>query len=153
MLSSLRLKSIAVIIGLLIGPCLVARTLGTETNRAARLGLALVFGFTALGHFAKTDAMAEMLPPSMPKRRAVIWISGVFEAGLAVAILACSKCPWVGQAIIGFLIAIFPSNIYSAIRRVDFGGHAAGPRYLIVRAPLQLLLILWTFRFVLKGRP
>ena len=80
MLSSLRLKSIAVIIGLLIGPCLVARTLGTETNRAARLGLALVFGFTALGHFAKTDAMAEMLPPSMPKRRAVIWISGVFEA-------------------------------------------------------------------------
>jgi uncharacterized membrane protein len=146
------LKTIAVIIGLLIGPYLVARTLGKEVDPAARLGLALVFGFTALGHFVKTDAMAEMLPPSVPKRRAVIWISGLFEASLAMAVLTCSKCSWVGQAIIGFLIAIFPSNIYSAIRRVDFGGHAAGPRYLIVRAPLQLLLILWTYRFVRRRR-
>jgi uncharacterized membrane protein len=146
------LKNIAVIIGLLIGPYLVARATGGHAERAARLGLALVFGFTALGHFIKTDAMAEMLPPSVPKRHAIIWVSGLFEACLAAFVLALSKRPWVGLAIIGFLIAIFPSNIYSAIRRVDFGGHAAGPRYLIIRAPLQLLLILWTYRFVLKGR-
>ena len=145
------MKNIAVIIGLLTGPYIVAWTLGKRVDWAARLGLALVFGFTALGHFVQTDAMAEMLPPSVPKRRAVIWISGLFEAGLAVFVLLCSKRSWVGLTIIGFLIAIFPSNIYSAIRRVSFGGHAAGPRYLIVRAPLQLLLILWTYRFVLKG--
>lgn len=146
------MKNIAAIVGLLIGPYLVARTLGKELDRPARLGLALVFGFTALGHFAKTEAMAEMLPPALPKRRAMIWISGLFEAGLAVAVLTCSKCSRVGQTIIAFLVVIFPSNIYSAIRRVDFGGHPAGPWYLIVRAPLQLLLILWTYRFVLKGR-
>ena len=144
------MKNIAVIIGLLTGPYVVARTLGKRVDRAARLGLALVFGFTALGHFVQTDATAEMLPPSVPKRRAVIWISGLFEACLAVFVLLCSKPSWVGLSIIGFLIAIFLSNIYSAIRRVDFGGHAAGPQYLIVRAPLQLLLILWTYRFVLK---
>ena len=146
------MKNIAVIIGLLTGPYFVARTLGKRVDRAARLGLALVFGFTALGHFVKTDAMAEMLPPSVPKRRAMIWISGLFEACLAVFVLVCSKRSWVGLTIIGFLIAIFPSNIYSAIRRVEFGGHAAGPQYLIVRASLQLLLILWTYRFALDGR-
>jgi uncharacterized membrane protein len=146
------LKNIAVIVGLLIGPYLLARALGGRVDRAARLGLALVFGFTALGHFLKTDAMAEMLPPSVPKRRAIIWISGLFEACLAVSILACSKCTLVGRTIIGFLIAIFPANVSSAMRRVDFGGHAAGARYLFIRAPLQLLLIPWTYQFVLKGR-
>ena len=143
------MKNIAVIIGLLTGPYFVARTLGKRVDRAARLGLALVFGFTALGHFVKTDAMAEILPP---KRRAVIWISGLFEACLALFVLVCSKRSWVGLTIIGFLIAIFPSNIYSAIRRVEFGGHAAGPQYLVLRAPIQLLLILWTYRFALNGR-
>ena len=57
----------------------------------------------------------------------------------------------VGLTIIGFLVAVFPSNIYAAIRRTDFGRHAAGPRYLLARAPLQLLLIFWTYWFVLRG--
>jgi 6-phosphogluconate dehydrogenase (decarboxylating) len=38
-----------------------------------------------------------------------------------------------------------------AVRRIEFGGHSAGPRYLFVRAPLQLTLILWTYWFVLRG--
>jgi uncharacterized membrane protein len=103
---------------------------------AGRLGLALVFTFTGIGHFIKTGAMAEMLPPSVPQRRAVIRISGCFEAALAASVLAWPKSILVGFTIIGFLIAVFPSNIYAAIRRIDFGGHAAGPRYLLVRAPL-----------------
>jgi len=145
------MKQLGVIVGLLIVPSLVALAIGWDADWAGRLGLALVFAFAALGHFVKTDAMAEMLPPSVPQRRTVIWISGIFEAALAVSVLAWPKSFLVGLTIIGFLIAVFPSNIYAAIRRVDFGGHAAGPRYLLARAPLQLLLILWTYWFVLRG--
>lgn len=144
------MKQIAIIGGLLMVPSLVALAMGGDVDWAGRLGLALVFAFTALGHFVRTDAMAQMLPPSVPQRRALIVISGLFEAALAVLVLAWPKSRLVGIAIIGFLIAVFPSNIYAAIRRIEFGGHMVGPRYLLVRAPLQLLLILWTYWFVLR---
>ncbi len=145
------MKQIAIIAGLLIVPSLVALALGSDVDSAGRLGLALVFAFGALGHFVKTDAMAEMIPPSVPQRRALIQVSGVFELVLTILVLAWPKSRLVGLMIIGFLIAVFPSNVYAAVRRVDFGGHSAGPRYLLVRAPLQVLLVFWTYWFVLRG--
>jgi uncharacterized membrane protein len=113
--------------------------------------LALVFAFTGIGHFVKTDAMAEMLPESIPGRRALILASGIFELLLAMLLLAWPKSLLLGITIIGFLMAIFPANVYAAVRRVPFGGHSAGPIYLLVRAPVQLLLILWTYWFMVRG--
>lgn len=132
-------------------PSLVALAAGGDVDWAGRLGLALVFAFAALGHFVKTDAMAEMIPPSVPQRRTMILVSGAFELALAILLLVWPQSRNVGLTIIGFLIAVFPSNVYAAIRRVEFGGHSAGPRYLLVRAPLQLLLIFWTYWFLLRG--
>ena len=144
------MKQIAVIISLLVVPWVVARALSGNVDWAGRLGLALVFGFAALGHFVKTDAMAKMIPPSVPQRRALILISGVFELALAILLLAWPGSRWLGLIIIAFLLAVFPSNIYAAIQRIDFGGHSVGPRYLLIRAPLQLLLVFWTYWFVVR---
>ena len=122
-----------------------------DTRWAGRFGLALVFAFTALGHFVKTDAMTEMLPPSIQGRRALILASGILELLLAMLLLALPKSRFLGLSIIGFLIAIFPANVYAAVRRIPFGGHSAGPTYLLIRAPVQLLLIVWTYWFVVRG--
>ena len=43
------------------------------------------------------------------------------------------------------LLAVLPANIYSAIHRIDFGGHGSGPAYLLVRVPFQLFVIGWTY--------
>ncbi|HET7237934.1 MAG TPA: hypothetical protein VFI76_02835, partial [Terrimicrobiaceae bacterium] len=145
-----RMKQIVIIAGLLVIPCLISLVTGSDVDWAGHLGLALVFAFAALGHFARTDAMAQMIPPSVPQRRVLIQISGVFELAMAILVLAWPNSRLVGFVMIGFLIAVFPSNVYAAMRRVEFGGHSAGPRYLILRAPLQLLLILWVYWFVLE---
>ena len=125
--------------------------IGGEVDWAGRLGLALVFAFAALGHFVRTDAMAEMIPPSIPGRRALILASGIFELLLAMFLLVWPKSRLLGLTIIGFLVAIFPANVYAAFQRISFGGHSAGPIYLLVRAPVQLLLIFWTYWFVARG--
>jgi uncharacterized membrane protein len=43
------------------------------------------------------------------------------------------------------LLGLLPANIYSAFNQVDFGGHAAGPIYLLVRVPFQLFVIWWIY--------
>jgi len=64
---------------------------------------------------------------------------------LAVAVVAWPHRLSVGSIIIVYLVMIFPSNIYAAVQRISFGGHSMGPRYLFVRSPLQLLLMVWTY--------
>src|SRR5262245_46382475 len=122
-------------------PALVTLELGGDVEWSGRFGLTLVFAFTALGHFVKTDAMAEMLPPSISGRRALILASGIFELLVAMLLLGWPKSRLLGLSIIGFLVAIFPANVYAAVQRIPFGGHSAGPIYLLIRAPVQLLLI------------
>lgn len=49
------------------------------------------------------------------------------------------------------LIAFLPANVWAAIQRVDFGGHAAGPVYLLFRIPLQAFFIGWLWWFSVSG--
>ena len=87
--------------------------------------------------------------------RLLIYLSGIFEVLLAVAVVAWPHRLYLGSMIIVYLVMIFPSNIYAAVQRISFGGHSMGPRYLLVRSPLQLLLIVWTYWFCVRahGRP
>jgi uncharacterized membrane protein len=145
------MRQLAIICALLVVLWIVANALGADVEWAGGFGLVLVFAFIGLGYFVRTDAMNEMLPRSIPGRRALILASGIFELLLAILLLAWPKSPLLGLTIIGFLIVIFPANVYAALQRIPFGRHSAGPIYLLLRAPVQLLLILWTYGFVVKG--
>lgn len=144
------MKNIAVIVLLLLGASGIARLFGAEARIAGRIGIAGVFSFTALGHFVKHEEMARMLPAAMPLRPAIVIWSGVFEAVLAILILIPSYSKMAGIALCVFLVLVTPVNVHAAIKRVEFGGHAAGPRYLAVRLPLQLALLIWTYWFAIR---
>ncbi len=111
----------------------------------ARVGLTLFFLFTALGHFIRTDEMAQMLPASVPYRIELIYITGVFEFLGAIGVWIPRLRRLVGILLIIMLVSILPSNIYSALYRVNFGGHESGPAYLLIRVPFQLFVIWWTY--------
>ena len=94
--------------------------------------------------------MTQMLPAWVPVRLPLVYITGILELLAAVAILVTPLSRHVGWALCVFLLLIVPSNIYAAWQRVDFGGHAAGPVYLLVRIPLQLFLIGWVYWFAVR---
>ncbi len=71
------MKQIAILVGLLVLPAVVALAVDGDVQWAGRLGLALAFAFVALGHFIQTGAMAQMLPPSIPARRALIFFRNI----------------------------------------------------------------------------
>jgi uncharacterized membrane protein len=142
--------NVAIIFGLLVVPYLIAYLFHLHNlTLAGRMGLCLVFLFATLGPFFRTDSVISMLPPFVPARRAVIYVSGVLEILFAIAVVSLPNPSYVGWMIVLYLIAI-PSNVYAAIHRIPFGGHSMGSLYLFARGPLQLLLVLWTCWFCVK---
>ena len=144
------MQNIAIILTLLLLPYWALIPTHLSEPLRGRIGVSLVFAFTAVGHFIKTSQMTQMVPAWIPLRVPLIYVTGIFELVAAVAILIPSVSRYAGIALCIFLILILPSNVYAAFQRVDFGGHGAGPVYLLVRIPLQLFLIGWVFWFAVR---
>ncbi|MCM3904995.1 MAG: DoxX family protein [Pyrinomonadaceae bacterium] len=116
-----------------------------SSRTSARVGLSLFFLFTSLGHVIKTEEMTAMLPPAIPYREELIYFTGLLELLGAIGVWIPGLMRLAGVCLILMLLGVLPSNIYSAISHVDFGGHGAGPAYLLVRVPFQLFVIWWTY--------
>ena len=137
---------------LLVVPYLVLTLVGQLLSgfqisrvKRARVGLTLFFIFTAIGHFIRSEEMAMMLPAAVPYRVELIYLTGIFELLGAIGVWLPRLTRLTGLLLIIMLIGILPANIYSAMKRVDFGGHQTGPLYLLVRVPFQLFVIWWTY--------
>jgi uncharacterized membrane protein len=89
--------------------------------------------------------MAAMVPPAVPYRVETIYVTGVLELLGAAGVWIPSLMRLTGLCLILMLLCFLPANIYSAINRVDFGGHGAGPAYLLVRVPFQLFALWWAY--------
>lgn len=137
---------------LLVGPYLILTLAGRwipalsiSSSKRARLGLSLFFLVTALAHFISTEAMAAMVPASIPYPVELIYLTGVLELLGAIGVWIPRLVRLTGLLLILMLIAFLPANIYSALNRIEFGGHDAGPAYLLLRVPFQLFVIWWTY--------
>jgi uncharacterized membrane protein len=130
---------------LMVAPFLVYRS-----RAAGAAGLGLLFFFTGSGHFLQTEVMALMLPPWVPAPVALVYLTGVLEFALAIGFIIPETRRSAGWMAAAVLVLFFPANIYAAMNHVPMGGHAWGPVYLLVRAPLQLAILLWVYWFTLR---
>lgn len=120
---------------------------------AARIGMAAMLAFTAVGHFAFTKGMTMMLPNAVPFKEAVVYGTGVLEilAGMGLLIPATQHVS--GWFLIAFFILLLPANIKAALDGVDYQkGTLDGPgtAYLWFRVPLQFLFIGWVWWSALR---
>src|SRR5918993_4406400 len=136
---------------LLVGPYVIltglSRWTGFKTAAMirARIGISLFFAFTALGHFIRAEEMSAMLPPAVPYRLQIVFVTGILELLGASALWVPDLLRPTGTCLILMLVWFLPANIYSAIYRIDFGGGGAGPAYFLVRIPFQLFLMWWIY--------
>lgn len=146
-----------VMLALMLTPTLLAVALNGFTayqfdlRTAAAAGLGLLFIFTGIGHFVQADPMVQMLPPWVPARLLLVYLSGVLEFAIAAGFFIPGLRRATGLAAAAVLILFFPLNVYAAFNHVPMGGHAWGPVYLLIRAPLQAILLAWVYWFTIKG--
>lgn len=114
-----------------------------------RVLLWIMAAFYVLGgvmHFARPDFYLPMMPPYLPWHAALIFLSGVAELGLGLAVLSPVLRRFAAWGIILLLIAIFPANIHIALHNVPvFGATQGAGVWNWVRLPLQGVLILWAW--------
>ena len=141
---------------LMVGPYSIMRLLSVvmgrqfDLRRAGAIGLTLLFIFTGVGHFIQTEPMSQMLPPWIPGRVFLVYLTGVLEFAIAAGFVSRRSRRMTGWAAAVILVLFFPANIYAAINQVPMGGHAWGPEYLLIRAPLQVAILFWVYWFGIK---
>lgn len=144
------MKPLVVLLASFVISMIVAKVFNKEYDLAlfARIAMAIMLCFTAIGHFAFTKGMSMMIPPFIPYKTSIVYLTGVFEILLAVGLLIPQLKVISGWALIMFLLVMLPANVYAAVHTIDyqnatFNGH--GLSYLWFRIPLQLLFIGWTY--------
>lgn len=115
---------------------------------AARIAMCCMLLFTAVGHFIFTEGMVAMVPPFVPFKKEVVFLTGIIEMLFAFCLLFPSYQKLTGWLLIVFFILILPANIKAALEEINYQtGQMDGPgtKYLWFRTPLQLFFMFWVY--------
>ncbi|KKO89848.1 membrane protein [Sphingobacterium sp. Ag1] len=118
---------------------------------AGKVGLAVMLLFTALGHLLYTKGMMLMLPDFVPFKKEMIYGTGLMEFMAAIGLFVPQVSRITGILLIVFFLLVLPTNIRANLKRINYETatfDGAGPNYLWFRIPFQILLIVWTYYFV-----
>jgi uncharacterized membrane protein len=118
----------------------------TRPKRVLLWIMGIFYIVAGLAHFANPGGYLPMMPPYLPWHLALIYLSGLAEFVLGVAVLVEPLRPLAAWGIIMLLIAIFPANLHIALNNVPLFGAAEGAGvWNWVRLPFQGVLIAWAW--------
>lgn len=107
--------------------------------------LSALFIVAGLNHFRMPKLYLKITPPFVPFPSFINYLVGFFEVVFGILLLISSFTKLAAWGIIFLLIVIFPANIYMYKQEKAALGL---PKWLIIiRLPLQLGLILWTYQY------
>jgi len=119
---------------------------------SGNIAMCVMLCFTALGHFKFASGMAMMLPQFIPFKKGLVFITGITEIILGIALLYEPYRYIAGILLVVLFILILPANINAAFKHVDFEKatySGKGRAYLWFRVPLQIFLVVWVLYFAI----
>ena len=87
---------------------------------AGNFAMSIMLFFTAIAHFAFNEGMAMMLPPFVPYKKVIVYITGLIEILAGIGLLIRPYRHTISFLLIIFFIVILPANIYAAIKKVNY---------------------------------
>jgi uncharacterized membrane protein len=113
--------------------------------------------FTGAGtmHFVRPREYRAIVPPGLPAREVVV-VSGIAEIVGGLAVIPSATRKLAGWWLVALLVAVFPANVYMALRPDEVAKRGAAADRLPVwmlwaRLPLQPLMIWWSRRATARG--
>ena len=107
--------------------------------------MAAFYVFAGVNHFRSPDFYVAIMPPYLPWHLGLVYLSGVAEGVLGVALLIPSVRVLAAWGVIALLIAVFPANLHVAVNNVGMGGGETDAFANWARLPFQGVFILWAW--------
>ena len=126
---------------------------GLPVTRLRKVGLftlVTLFFLAGLSHFNNPDFYVSVVPPYLPLRHELAYISGILEIIGAIALLFSKTRRIAGYGLILILIMIFPVNIHMALYPENFPNCI--PYIIYLRLTLNIILILWVYWAALRKK-
>jgi len=114
-------------------------------------GLAVLFGVLGSLHFVKPEPFEQIVPRALPRKKELVYASGVAELACAAGLLHPRTRRAAGLVSAGLLVAIFPANVQMAMD-LNRKGSPTARAIAFARLPLQLPLIRAALRASREGR-
>ncbi|HEX6039453.1 DoxX family protein [Longimicrobium sp.] len=112
----------------------------------SRIVLAALFAFAGTMHFIIPDQYVRIMPPWLPLHRELVYLSGLCEIAGGLGLLVPRTRRAAGIGLILLLIAVWPANLQMLLNARASGASTWAQTALLLRLPLQLLLMLWAWR-------
>ena len=77
--------------------------------------MSLFYILVGIDHFLRPEWYARIVPPALPLKIELVYLSGIFEIIFGALLLIPSKRYFAGLGLILLLIAVYPANIYLAL--------------------------------------
>ena len=107
--------------------------------------LTLAMVLAGVSHFTMPATYVAIVPDYLPAPLALVYISGVAEILLGLALQIPGLRRLAGFGLIALFIAVLPANIKQAVHNRQPPGLEMSPTMVWVRLPMQLLFIAWAF--------
>lgn len=109
--------------------------------------LGVFFILAGAMHFVVPELYVRIVPPLLPSPRLLIIISGVAEIAGGVGLFLPRTRRAAAWGLVLLLIAVFPANVYAAVAHVALPGPYGRSWVQWLRLPLQIPLLIWTWRY------
>ena len=113
---------------------------------AGRALLGVFFVVAGVMHFVLPESYAKVMPPWLGWHAALVAISGACEIAGGIGVLVAPLRRAAGWGLILLSIAVLPANVQMLLDGLDAGRPAWQIGLLVLRLPLQALLIWWIWR-------
>ncbi|MFG1908170.1 DoxX family protein [Kribbella sp. NPDC048928] len=111
---------------------------------ATTKGLSVLFGVLGTLHFVRPEPFEAIVPKMLPRKKELVYASGVAELACAAGLLHPRTRRLAGLASAGLLVALLPANVQMAADLRHAPPRARAIAY--ARLPLQLPLIRWALK-------
>ncbi|ELZ40160.1 hypothetical protein C471_08320 [Halorubrum saccharovorum DSM 1137] len=119
-------------------------------KRPLRYAMSAAYVIAGIAHFLAPKAFARVVPPGLPRPRALVYLSGIAEIALGLGVQFDRTRRASAWGIVALLVAVFPANVYMATDDVAadlvpdrLSGVARTAAW--ARLPLQGVLLLWAW--------
>ncbi len=111
---------------------------------------AATFIIAGLNHFRVPRLYARIIPSYVPYPLTLNLLAGFFEVLFGTMLMFPGLSHYGAMGIIALLVAVFPSNIFMYTQKTARLG--ISKNLLLLRLPLQIVLILWAYAYTWFGK-